>query len=50
MRKLDIKSGQTDSQVAKPDLVYGLRMGGQMGGKFMQVAKCRKLHAYIVDL
>ena len=32
---------------AKPELEYGLAMGGQMDS---QVAKSRKFHAYTVDL
>ena len=49
-----LRHDQTDSQVdaswrkfAKPELAYGLAMGGQTDS---QVAKSRQFHAYTVDL
>ena len=51
---LSLSPGQTDSQVdpsqrkfAKPELAYGLVMGGQTDSQVgSQVTKSRKFHAY----
>ena len=43
----DLKVDASQRKFAKPEVAYGLAMGGQTDS---QVAKSRKFHTYTVDL